>query len=39
MSKLLEVGTDEDGINIAMLESEVPNKDYAEYVIQDRKRM
>ena len=31
-------GKDDEGINIAMLESEVPNKDYAEYVIQATKK-
>ena len=35
---LFTEGKDDEGINIAMLESEVPNKDYAEYVIQATKK-
>jgi hypothetical protein len=31
-------GEDDNGINIAMLESEVPHKEYAEYVIQAAKK-
>ena len=35
---LFNRSVDEQGINVAMLESEVPNKDYAEYVIQAAKK-
>jgi hypothetical protein len=31
-------GIDEDGIDIALLESEIPNRDYAEYLIQAAKK-
>ena len=34
----IQPGVDEQGINVAMLEAEVPNKDYAEYVIQAAKK-
>ena len=37
--EVIDLDTDKDGINVAMLESEVPNKDYAEYVIQPPRRM
>jgi hypothetical protein len=34
----VQEGMDDDSIDIALLESEVPNRDYAEYVIQSAKK-
>ena len=38
VTEAIQEGIDEKGINVAMLEPEVPNKDYAEYVIQAAKK-